>query len=64
MINLVGALIGLGIGLGLVALLDYRDKGLRSEEDVLAVLHLPVLATIPVIGSGKGRVRNRRQKAR
>jgi len=64
MINLVGALIGLGVGLGLVALLDYRDKGLRSEEDVLAVLNLPVLATIPVIGSGRGRVRNRRQKAR
>ena len=64
MINLVGSLIGLGVGLGLVALLDYKDKGLRTEDDVLAVLNLPVLATVPVIGSGKRTLRERRRKTR
>lgn len=64
MINLVGALIGLGVGLGLVALLDYKDRGLRTEDDVLAVLNLPVLATIPVIGGGKAKLRERRRRLR
>ncbi len=38
---------GSASGLGLVALLEYKDKGLRSEDDVLSVLRLPVLAAIP-----------------
>jgi capsular polysaccharide biosynthesis protein len=49
LIDLLGAVAGLAIGFGLVALLEYRDKGLRSEDDVLAVLKLRVLAAIPVI---------------
>jgi uncharacterized protein involved in exopolysaccharide biosynthesis len=61
MINVVGTLAGLAFGLGLVVLLDYRDKGLRSADDVMAVLQLPVLATIPVIGPTG---RRRRVKAR
>ena len=54
MINLIGALAGLGVGLGLVALLEYRDNGLRSEDDVVSVLSLPVLAAIPVIETRRG----------
>ncbi len=49
LIDLMGALAGLGVGLGLIALLEYRDNGLRSEDDVVSVLRLPVLAAIPVI---------------
>lgn len=64
MINLVGALVGLGLGLGIVGFLDYKDQGLRSEDDVMAVLHLPVLAAIPVIGESKGHNRNRRRRRR
>jgi uncharacterized protein involved in exopolysaccharide biosynthesis len=62
LINLIGALAGLGVGLGLIALLEYRDNGLRSEEDVLSVLRLPVLAVIPVIVTSPDRRRARRRR--
>ncbi len=62
MLNLVGALAGLGVGLGLVALLEYKDMGLRSEEDVISVLRLPVLAAIPVIETTEDRRRARRRR--
>jgi polysaccharide chain length determinant protein (PEP-CTERM system associated) len=46
-INAVGALGGIAVGLGLLLLLEYRDRSLRTEEDVLGVLALPVLAVVP-----------------
>jgi polysaccharide chain length determinant protein (PEP-CTERM system associated) len=48
-INLMGAALGLGLGLGLAALFEYRDTSLRTENDVLAALALPVLALVPVM---------------
>jgi polysaccharide chain length determinant protein (PEP-CTERM system associated) len=48
-INLLGAALGLAIGLGLAALLEYRDTSLRTDDDVLAALSLPVLALVPVM---------------
>ncbi len=47
---------GLALGLGLTLLLEMSDTSMRSERDVEAALHLPVLATIPVItkDTGKG----------
>jgi len=62
LIHLMGAMAGLGVGLGLIALLEYRDNGLRSEEDVLSVLRLPVLAAIPVIETAADRRRARRRR--
>jgi polysaccharide chain length determinant protein (PEP-CTERM system associated) len=50
-LNLLGALVGLGLGLGLAALMEYRDTTFRAEEDVLQVLALPVLAVIPLMES-------------
>ena len=47
--NLMGALAGLGIGLGLVALLEYRDTTLRTDDDVVMAVSLPVLAMIPMM---------------
>jgi polysaccharide chain length determinant protein (PEP-CTERM system associated) len=46
-IDLLGALGGLTIGLGLVVLVEYRDRSLRSEADVIGAFRLPVLALVP-----------------
>jgi polysaccharide chain length determinant protein (PEP-CTERM system associated) len=50
-LNLMGALAGLALGLGLVALLEYRDTTFRTEDEVLQVLNMPVLAVIPFMES-------------
>jgi len=57
LINLSGAAAGLFAGFALVLLFDYRDKGLRSEDDVVAVLKVPVLAGIPEITTPRSRRR-------
>ncbi len=41
-----GFVAGLGIGLLVIAFLEYNDKSLRSERDVWAFTKLPTLATI------------------
>jgi polysaccharide chain length determinant protein (PEP-CTERM system associated) len=62
LINLLGALAGLGVGLGLVALLEYRDHALRTEDEVWSVLKVPVLAAVPVILTRADRARQRRRR--
>jgi hypothetical protein len=47
--NLIGAFAGLGFGLLLAGLLEYRDTSLRTDEDVLVALSLPVLAIVPTM---------------
>jgi polysaccharide chain length determinant protein (PEP-CTERM system associated) len=42
---------GLVIGLGIIALLEFRDSSFKREQDVVQVLSLPVLALIPVMVS-------------
>lgn len=49
LIDLGGAGGGLALGLLMVALLEYRDSSFRSEEEIVRVLKLPVLALVPVI---------------
>ena len=46
-INSAGALGGLALGIGFLLLLEYRDRSLRTEDDVLDALALPVLALVP-----------------
>jgi polysaccharide chain length determinant protein (PEP-CTERM system associated) len=47
----VGAsLAGLFLGLLIVGGLEFRDSSFKTEEDVLRVLSLPVLALVPVMG--------------
>ena len=60
-IDSIGALAGLGFGLGLVVLLEYRDRTLRTESDVLNALRLPVLAMVPRMN---GVVERRRRRWR
>jgi polysaccharide chain length determinant protein (PEP-CTERM system associated) len=59
---LLGAAAGLGLGLGLTALLEYRDSSFRTEEDVTTTLALPVLALIPRMDTASERARLRRQR--
>jgi polysaccharide chain length determinant protein (PEP-CTERM system associated) len=47
--NLTGAMVGLVLGLGLAALLEWRDTTLRTDDDVAVALSLPVLAMIPMM---------------
>jgi polysaccharide chain length determinant protein (PEP-CTERM system associated) len=42
---------GLLLGLGLALWLELRDKSIRTEQDVIAVLELPMLVSIPWIGA-------------
>jgi polysaccharide chain length determinant protein (PEP-CTERM system associated) len=50
-ITLIGALIGLALGFGISALLEYQNNTLRTEDEVKAALGLPVLATVPLMSS-------------
>ena len=57
-----GAAGGLALGLGLVFLLEYRDRSLRTEADVLGAFRVPVLALIPrIVGAVERRRRWRRR---
>jgi polysaccharide chain length determinant protein (PEP-CTERM system associated) len=59
-ITLIGAAFGMLLGVGFGALLEYRDTSLRSEEEILRTLVLPVLAAIPIMTAVAERVRQRR----
>jgi len=48
-IFLMGIAIGVGSGVGLVALLETIDASFRKPDDVYAVIGIPVLASIPRI---------------
>ena len=49
MINLSGAGFGLFLGLAIVGFLEYRDTSFKTEEDIMRLLGLPVLARIPTM---------------
>lgn len=44
---------GIAIGFGLAFLLEFRDKSIRTENDVLAVMELPTLVCLPWVGDGE-----------
>ena len=46
---------GLALGVGLVLLLEMNDKSLRCEQDVEALLRVPMLAHLPLIDTGTGK---------
>jgi hypothetical protein len=48
---------GLGLGLALVALLEYKDSSFKTDAEVASVLSLPVLAVVPLMHSDAERRR-------
>jgi polysaccharide chain length determinant protein (PEP-CTERM system associated) len=60
LINLVGMGAGLALGLGLTVLLELRDQSFRSAAEIVPVLSLPVLASVPSIVTASERRRARR----
>ena len=61
-LNVMGAMAGLGFGLALLALLEYRDTSFRTEEDFTLSLSLPVLAIIPAMVTRPERERAKRRQ--
>jgi succinoglycan biosynthesis transport protein ExoP len=49
MINFLGILGGLGVGLALVALIEYRDTTFKTDDELATALALPVLAVVPLM---------------
>jgi polysaccharide chain length determinant protein (PEP-CTERM system associated) len=62
MINLGGMGAGLAIGLVLVALLEYRDRSFKTDDEIISLLALPVLAVVPIMESNDERRRTRRRR--
>jgi polysaccharide chain length determinant protein (PEP-CTERM system associated) len=60
--NLMGLLAGLGFGLVVVAFLEYRDTTLKTDDDVIVSLALPVLAVIPAMLTQADRRRAKRRR--
>jgi polysaccharide chain length determinant protein (PEP-CTERM system associated) len=61
-INAAGLALGLMLGVGIAALLELRDTSFRSDNDVLEVLALPVLAAVPQVSTSNERKRRRRRQ--
>ena len=61
-VNAAGIAIGLLLGIGIAALLEIRDASFRTDSDVLEVLSLPVLASVPRIATAEERVSHRRRR--
>jgi polysaccharide chain length determinant protein (PEP-CTERM system associated) len=62
MINLMGIGAGLGVGLMLVGLLEYRDSSFKTDYEVTNLLTLPVLAVVPLMLSDEDRQRTMRRR--
>jgi len=48
---------GLALGVGLIVLLEYRDRSFKTDDEVVQVLGLPVLAVVPLMESANDRRR-------
>jgi uncharacterized protein involved in exopolysaccharide biosynthesis len=62
LINLYGMAAGLAVGLALVALLEYRDRTFRTDDEIISLLALPVLAVVPIMESNAERRQTRRRR--
>ena len=61
MIDLAGAAAGMLLGLGMIGFLEFRDDSFKTDDEVVRLLALPVVATIPLMLTGaERRVEGRR----
>ena len=58
-ITALGAALGLGLAAALIGFIEYRDMTIRSEDEILRTLVLPVLAAIPIVTGASERRRQR-----
>ena len=61
LVQAIGTLIGLAIGLGIIVLMQVRDQTMHKEADVLDSLDLLVLATVPRMRNAEERRSHTRQ---
>jgi len=59
-LNLLGALVGLAVGLALTAMLEFRDTTLKTDDDIAAALVMPVLCIVPLMTTDAERRRERK----
>ena len=59
-LTLIGLGIGLAIGIGIAGFIEYRDTTLRTEDEIVKMLVLPVVAAIPIMTAVSEYRRNRR----
>ncbi|MEO8678634.1 MAG: GNVR domain-containing protein [Vicinamibacterales bacterium] len=61
-IALIAAFLGLLIAVGLSGIIEYRDQTLRTEDEIVRTLVLPVIAAIPIMTAIADVRRQRRNK--
>ena len=61
-LNMIGMVVGLLTGLALVALVEYRDSTLKTDDELTRVLGVPVLAVVPLMLSEQERRRSWQRK--
>ena len=62
-LNAMAAAAGLALGLALAALLEYRNASFKTEEEILQVLQVPVLALVPMMRSAREVHTRKRRRA-
>ena len=55
LLDIVGLFGGIAVGAALIALIEYRDRSFRTEDEVGALLGVSVLAVVPLMQSDRER---------
>ncbi|WP_078556036.1 YveK family protein [Bacillus alkalicellulosilyticus] len=58
----IAFVVGLMAAVGLIFLLEFLDTSIKDENDVEAVLGLPVLGVVPDMGDERGKRRKKKEK--